>query len=50
MESLDQSQRKQELPPHAQRVVRLIYIVMGVMILLPFILVWLTGAIRFEGS
>lgn len=47
MDRIDQSANSQELPPKARRAVRLIYIVMAVMIVLPFILVWWTGAFRF---
>ena len=50
MESTDQAPRQHELPPKARRAVRVIYIAMAVMILLPFLLVWLTGAISFDGS
>lgn len=49
MESSEQPLSHQELPPKAQRAVRIIYIAMTVMILLPFVLVWLTGAFSFGG-
>ncbi|ADE55306.1 hypothetical protein [Coraliomargarita akajimensis] len=32
----------------AQRVQRILYWVMGGMMLLPFVVIWITGAIRFE--
>jgi hypothetical protein len=38
---------RKDLPPKAQRAVRIIYLAMAIMILLPILLVWLTGAIRF---
>jgi hypothetical protein len=50
MESPNQSHHQHELPPKARRVVCIIYIAMAVMILLPFLLVWLTGAISLGGS
>lgn len=36
-----------ELPPKARRAVRIILMAMALMILVPFVLVWWTGAIRF---
>lgn len=47
MQSTDQPPNSRELPPKARRAVRMIYIAMAVMILLPFILIWLTGSLRF---
>ena len=47
MESLDQPLSYQDLPPKARRAVRIIYIAMAILIILPFVLAWLTGAIRF---
>jgi hypothetical protein len=36
-----------KLPRRARRAVRIIYIGMAILILLPFFLAWLTGSIRF---
>jgi len=47
MQRTDQPAHAQELPPKARRSVRMIRIAMAVMILVPFLLLWLTGAIRF---
>ena len=47
MESQEQSPRPEGLPRRAKRVVRIIYLGMLIFILLPFLLVWLTGSIRF---
>ena len=47
MDPEDQSPNSKELPPKAQRVIRLIYVAMAFMILLPLVLVWLTGTLRF---
>lgn len=46
MDTSDQPIRYPQLPPKAQRAVRIIYITMAIFILLPFLLVWLTGAMR----
>jgi hypothetical protein len=35
------------LPLRARRAIRIIYLGMAIFILLPFLLVWLTGSIRF---
>jgi len=37
-----------EVTDRALRVQRIIYVFMGIMIVLPFILVWLSGAISFD--
>ncbi|MDQ8207177.1 hypothetical protein QEH52_06640 [Coraliomargarita sp. SDUM461003] len=50
MESNDPAPRHRELPPQARRAVRFIYIAMAVLMLLPFLLLWLTGVISFDGS
>jgi len=47
MDSSDQPLSYEELPPKSRRAVRIIYIAMAIFILLPFVLVWLTGAFRF---
>ena len=47
MESTDEPDRAPELPPKARRTVRIIYVVMAFMILLPFLLIWLMGAFRW---
>ncbi|MDQ8194323.1 hypothetical protein QEH59_07795 [Coraliomargarita sp. SDUM461004] len=49
MNSINQSHPPGELPAKAQRVRRILYIAMAIMMLLPVILFWLVGAIRFEG-
>jgi uncharacterized SAM-binding protein YcdF (DUF218 family) len=47
MKSSDQRIPHQELPLKAQRARSLIYIVMAFFIILPFVLFWLVGSIRF---
>lgn len=47
MNSVEQPAEPQELPIKARRVIIAIRIVMAVMIITPFVLVWLTGAIKF---
>jgi hypothetical protein len=47
MESSDQPLSQQDLPPKARRAIRIIYIAMAILSILPFVLAWLTGAIRF---
>jgi hypothetical protein len=47
MDPLKQSPRPAEFPLRAKRAVRIIYLGMAIFILLPFLLVWLTGSIRF---
>jgi hypothetical protein len=47
MKSSDLSQRPEELPPHARRAVFMIRLVMAMLILLPFVLVWLLKGFRF---
>jgi len=47
MESTDEPDRVPEFPPKARRTVRIIYVVMAFMILLPFLLIWLMGAFRW---
>jgi len=37
-----------EVTDRALRAQRIIYVIMGIMIVLPFILVWLSGAISFD--
>ena len=50
METTKQPLKPHEASPQAQRAVRIIYIAMAIMILLPVLVIWLTGAIRVEGS
>jgi hypothetical protein len=47
MDSSSSSPKPTELPPKARRAVRIIYIAMALMILVPFVLIWWTGAFRF---
>lgn len=47
MDHLEHSQCSAEVAAKADRVKRTILWVMGILILLPFLLVWLTGAIQF---
>jgi hypothetical protein len=47
MESPEEPPNREELPRRARRAVRIIYLGMAIFILLPFLLVWLTGSIRF---
>jgi hypothetical protein len=47
METPEEPPAPEELPRRARRAVRIIYLGMAIFILLPFLLVWLTGSIRF---
>ncbi|MFL2833196.1 MAG: hypothetical protein ACJ0BK_06255 [Coraliomargaritaceae bacterium] len=47
MDSPKKSPSPEELSLRARRTVRIIYLVMAIFILLPFLLVWLTRSIRF---
>ena len=47
MDSSEQSPGPKELSHRARRAVRVIYLAMAIFILLPVLLVWLTGSISF---
>ena len=47
MDSPEQSPETKELSFRARRAVRIIYLGMAIFVLIPVILVWLTGSISF---
>lgn len=47
MNSEEQPAEHQELPTKARRVIFMIRVAMAVMIVTPFVLVWLTAALKF---
>lgn len=47
MQNSRQVEQEAEAQKKAMRAQRILYICMGVLMLLPFVVVWLTGALRF---